>query len=157
MSNISFYYLILAGFLLSSCDLPLKNLEDYYPKVETVSAEILDDGSVGLHGRITSEGASSIEHVGFVYDTIVNPDLKKHQEPSGYIQNGSFKALVSGLKPYTKYYFRSFAINDHGYVYGEVISLDSIMAAPVDAPCSPTMNTATLANRASRFRNTARR
>lgn len=136
---ISFFLLIV--FILSSCKKVEKDVNDYYPVVKTVSATVLSDGTVEVKGEITSEGAAPINDAGFCTDTLNYPDMLDMQTIATNIQGESFSVVYSGLKPFTRYYFRSWATNAYGYSYGNIIFLDSIAATPLVAPCSPPMNT----------------
>ncbi len=122
--------------IITSCEKPLENIDDYFPKVKTVSAVVLDDGSVEVKGQIISEGEAPIQNAGFCVSTNPVPTMLENQ----IIAGSDFKAIYSGFDIYQKYYFRTWAVNDFGYSYGDVISLDSIIATPIIAPCTPSLN-----------------
>lgn len=123
--------------VLGSCQKALKDMDDYYPEIKTESVEVLDDGSVRVKGSLISEGASELEVIGFCMDTVDEPHMTTNQ----VLVNKSFEAIYSGFDIGRRYYFRAFAVNDHGYVYGNTLTLDSIRPAIIDAPCNPPMNT----------------
>lgn len=133
-----FYLLLIctSAFIFSSCKKVLKDVHDYYPNIKTVSATVLPDGSVEVKGEIISEGAAPIEYMGFCAGTMPEPKMLDAQA----IADNNFTVIYSGFTINTKYYFRTWATNDYGYSYGNIISLDSITATPVVAPCTPPAN-----------------
>lgn len=133
---------ILLGCVLVSIQLSCK--KQYNPEVKTVSATILPDGSVEVKGEIVSSGNTPIEYSGFCMDTLSVPEMLDNQILSGTSGN-NFSTIYSGLDPYKRYYFRAWAANGSEYSYGDIISLDSIQATPVAAPCSLSSNTLILA------------
>ena len=138
-STLLFFFV--TAFIFSSCSKALKNVEDYYPVVNTVSATVLQNGNVEVKGQIVSEGASPIEYAGFCMGESPSPGMLSNQMISSDIQGNEFTATYAGFDPYKRYYFRSWATNDNGYSYGNTIYLDSIQATPVVAPCTLAANT----------------
>lgn len=139
-----FYYLLVISVLIlaNSCRKALKDVNDYVPELKTVSATIQTDGTLLLQGEIVSEGEAAIEYAGFCYATNTNPNMASNQIMVK-VNGSNFSAAYpcSGFDIDSVYYFRSWATNDYGYSYGNVISLDSIVASPVTPPCTNTMNT----------------
>src|SRR5665213_1062166 len=140
-----FYYLCVISVLLvtGSCKKALPDVNDYFPKIKTVSATIQTNGSVLLQGEIASEGASPIEYIGFCFATNNAPNMASNQIIVTTVSNSKFSATYPGsdFNIDSVYYFRSWATNHYGYVYGNTLSLDSIVAGHVTAPCTNTMNT----------------
>lgn len=135
-NNLLIYLLfVLSITLISSCKKALKNMDDYYPKVSIVSAEIQTDGSVLVTGKIDSEGDASIERLGFCCNTKPNPTLTDRQIISE-INGSTFTAIYKGLDEDSVYYFRTWATNSYGYKYGTETSLGNIIAAPVIPACT---------------------
>lgn len=132
--------MILGSF---GCKKALDDVMDYYPTVRTESVTANDDGSVTVVGRIVSEGDSPIGTAGFCASQSPVPEMLDAQAIAD-VQGGIFSATYTGLDPYGTYYFRAWATNDAGYSYGGVLMIDSVTAVPVDPPCTPTANTATL-------------
>ncbi len=126
--------------LTSSCRKALKDVNDYFPKIKTVSASIQNDGTVLVEGEIDSEGAAAIEHIGFCCSTSQNP-LMLASQITTIVKGTKFSAIYSGFDYDSVYYFRSWATNHYGYSYGNILSLDSIEAYHVYPPCTNTMNT----------------
>src|SRR5689334_2336018 len=133
--------LLIAPLLMAaiSCTKVEKDPLDYYPKVETVSAVVLDDGSVQVTGQIIDEGADAIEYGGFCMDTLSNPKMMSKQIIATN-SGGTFTAIYENFDITKTYYFRSWAANGYGYAYGNVIALDSIEAEPVIPTCTPPQN-----------------
>lgn len=128
-------------FLFSgSCRKALPDVSDYFPDVRTVSATVQTDGTVLVEGEIVSEGDAPVEYTGFCCGTMNEPQLLNRQLISTSVSGTHFTAVYSGFSIDSTYYFRSWATNDYGYVYGDIIVLDSIVATPVVAPCSLPMN-----------------
>ena len=124
----------------AGCKKALNKVEDYYPKVTTVSATVLPDGSVQVVGQIDSEGDTPIQYTGFAMDTLPSVNINQSQVTTDMTGN-SFTAIYSDLSSTAHYYFRAWAANTNGYSQGNVISVDNIKAQPVVAPCTPTLNT----------------
>jgi hypothetical protein len=122
--------------LIYSCRKPLKDIQDYYPNLKTVSATVLPDGSVEVKGEIISEGAAPVEYWGFCAGTMPEPKMLDAQA----IADNTFTVIYSGFSTNTKYYFRTWATNQYGYSYGNILYLDSISATPVTPPCTPPPN-----------------
>ncbi|MBK8369607.1 MAG: hypothetical protein IPL10_20115 [Bacteroidetes bacterium] len=132
---IHYILIILIAAVVSSCKKALKNMDDYYPKVSIVSAEIQTDGSVLVTGKIDSEGDAPIERLGFCCNTKPNPTLTNRQIISE-INGSTFTAIYTGLDEDSVYYFRTWATNSYGYKYGTETSIENIVAAPVIPACT---------------------
>lgn len=132
-------------FIYSSCKKALKNVEDYYPVVKTVSATVAADGSVDVVAEISSAGSKPLKYTGFCVDTLPVPDMMSNQTIVTTMDGNLFRTSYSmSFDPDKTYYFRSWAANDNGYAYGNVISLAGIKATPIDVPCSIALNTSGL-------------
>jgi hypothetical protein len=90
-----------------------------------------------LQGNIVSDGGRAITSSGFIYSTSRNP------VPAGpgvstvtttpVATSGSFSVMVSSLVPYTKYYFKAFAVNGSGTAYSaqdSFIATDPVTSFP---------------------------
>jgi hypothetical protein len=139
---------ILSLLLISvifSCRKAKKDMKDYYPTVNTVSATITEDGDVIVEAEITSSGEKSLEHIGFCMDTVPVPKMLSNQVVVSTINGGNFSAKYSNINstlsynsfnPNKTYYFRSWATNGNGYTYGNIISLNNIKSTPVIPTCT---------------------
>jgi hypothetical protein len=128
---------ILVAF--TGCKKALSDVKDYYPEVRTESVTVNTDGSVSVVGVIVSEGDAPIDYAGTCVSTSPTPSMEEGQS-FGEVVGGRFTTTYTAFDPYATYYFRSWAINDYGYSYGNVLALDSISAQPVNAPCSLAVN-----------------
>jgi hypothetical protein len=129
--------------LATACKKPLEEMADYYPSVRTESVTLRPDGTVLVVDRLLSEWDAPFEYAGFCVDTTGRPEMLDAQAIAT-VSGDRFEAAYGGFDPYTTYYFRAWATNEHSYSYGNVLWLDSIAAVPVDPPCTPTNNTANL-------------
>lgn len=128
--------------LAISCQKALKDVNDYFPVVNTISATVQPDGTVLVKGEIESEGAAPVEYFGFCCGTLEQPELLDRQLIAETWDGQFFSATYTGFEPDSTYYFRAWATNDYGYVYSDIIlPLANIIAAPVIAPCSVSLNT----------------
>jgi hypothetical protein len=141
MKKITFCLIAISVILLSnSCRKALKDVNDYFPKVKTVSAVIQQDGSVKVTANVESIGEaknSVMENVGFCVSTSSDPKMLDRQIIST-LDGDMFTATypVTNFSVDSVYYFRSWATNNYGFVYGDVIMLDSIITPTVTAPCT---------------------
>jgi hypothetical protein len=125
-----------------SCHKALSDVNDYFPKLKTISASIQPDGTVLLTGSVDSEGAAPVEYLGFCCSTNPKPQLLDRQALATTYSGGKFTAVYSGgFDPDSTYYFRSWGTNDYGYVYGDIVSLGHIIGTPITPPCSLALNT----------------
>jgi hypothetical protein len=137
---ISLLTLLSVALLISSCRKPLKDVNDYFPKVKTVSAVVQTDGSVKVTGEIESPGEAKnavIDGVGFCVSTNSEPKMLERQIIAT-LDGTSFTATysVTNFSVDSVYYFRTWATNNYGYSYGDIIRVDSIIATPVTPPCT---------------------
>lgn len=146
MKKLIFTLIALGVILLTnSCRKALKDVNDYFPKVKTISAVIQTDGSVKVTGEIESEGEAKnavIDMAGFCVSTNSEPKMLDMQRIAT-LDGTTFTFIypVTEFSVDSSYYFRSWATNNYGYSYGDIIRVDSIIATPVVAPCTLTNNT----------------
>lgn len=130
--------------LLFSCRKALNNVNDYFPKVKTVSAVVQADGSVTVTAEVESIGLANnsvMDQVGFCVGTNSEPKMLDKQRISTLNGNTfSINYPVTEFSVDSSYYFRSWATNNYGYSYGTIIRVDSIIATPVTPPCTLTLN-----------------
>lgn len=135
---------LLGTLVVSSCQKVYKNLEDYFPKVQMVSVSVEEDGTVSLKGALLSEGASSVEYLGFSCGTDSLHVLSSRQQFGELDEEGFFYASYEGFDPDSTYYFRTWATNSFGYVRGDAVPVQGIIAESVSPPCTPSLNTVSL-------------
>ncbi|MFM9944738.1 MAG: hypothetical protein ACKVQB_05845 [Bacteroidia bacterium] len=127
--------------LFSTCRKPLKDVKDYYPVVETVSATVQDDGTVLIEGQIVKDGETEADLFGFCMSKEPIPNMVDNQISNPKVEGKKFSGVYEDFELNTPYYFRTWASNDFGYSYGNIIYLDSIKPAYKTAPCTPSINT----------------
>jgi hypothetical protein len=132
-------FALLLSIAFTGCKKALSDVKDYYPEVRTASVSVNTDGSVTVAGEIVSEGDAPLDYAGACVSTSPVPTMEDGQVISA-VAGDRFTATYTAFDPYTRYYFRTWAINKYGYSYGNVIALDSIAAQPVNAPCSLAVN-----------------
>jgi len=94
------------------------------PSVLSVLTEPGDIGTnrAKIKGKLTDLGGASEAQVWFVWDTVSrsNPNDYRFSTPKQTLTSpGSFEYLLTGLSPYTTYYFRAVASNVAGVSFGE--------------------------------------
>jgi hypothetical protein len=146
MKKFIYSLLIIATVLLTnSCRKALKDVNDYFVKVKTLSAIVQQDGSVVVTAEIESPGEAKnavVDMAGFCVSTNAEPKMLDRQKIAT-VDGTTFTVTypVTEFSVDSVYYFRSWATNNYGYSYGNIIRVDSIIATPVVAPCILTLNT----------------
>ncbi len=141
-------------FSIASCQKALDDVNDYFPKVKTLSARVQADGTVLVEGTIESEGAAVLEYIGFCCSAKKEPEMLDYQIMADSLSNGKFTVIYNGnFHPDSVYYFRAWATNSFGYVYGNSLSVTNIIATPVTPPCTLPLNTYNIGTGASTFTN----
>jgi hypothetical protein len=136
----------MAGIILfSTCKKVEKDVRNYFPKVKTVSAVVQPDGTVKLTGQLTSTGAGEMNGVGFCMDTLPNPKMHYGQKICDTLFDDSFYGTYAYLDATKPYYFRTWAVNEWGYVYGEDILVNDIKVSPSVMSCIVDSNTVDIA------------
>ncbi len=131
-------------FLSAGCKKVEKNVRNYYPRVETVSAVIQSDGSVKLMGRLLSAGAGELYGVGMCMDTLPNPEMHINQVICDTLFGNEFYSVYANLDARKKYYFRTWATNANGYSYGKDIVVATALLDSSLLPCWPQLNSITV-------------
>lgn len=93
------------------------------PEVTTSNASSIKSDSAVLNGKLTSLGdGKEITEYGFYYGTTSSASTKKKvgDDDDRLRKGDSFDFKLSGLKPDTKYYFKSYARSSEGIGYGSV-------------------------------------
>jgi len=75
-----------------------------------------------ITAQITSDGGSQITERGICYDTLSSPTISKIKVKNDTAAIGTFWVHISGLKPNTKYYVRSYATSSNGTSYGNEVN-----------------------------------
>lgn len=89
------------------------------PTCRTDSVTQISITTCMVYSTVTANVPKAISSVGIVWDTVLNPVLGPSQSNIYDKRPGSFNQFVNNLKPGTKYYIRTFAINNIGTAYGQ--------------------------------------
>ena len=94
------------------------------PTVVTKDATNVEYATATINAEVTGDGNADVTDRGFVYSTIEDlsvgqPGVTKTQTGSG---TGAFSLDLSTLSPNTTYYFKAYAENEEGLVYGSKLS-----------------------------------
>jgi hypothetical protein len=117
------------------------------PVITTNSVISINTVSAISGGNITNDGGSTIISRGICWSTTQNPTKDSAHTNDGE-GAGLFSSNISGLRPRTTYYVKSFAINQLGISYGNLISFttDAVISNPNPANSLPVIGTSTISN-----------
>jgi uncharacterized protein (TIGR02145 family) len=93
----------------------------------TVSATSITSSTATIGGAITSDGGAAVTTRGVVYGTSTGSATFSVSSGTG---TGTYTINLTGLKPATTYFARSFAINSVGTVYGAETNFTTIAVEP---------------------------
>ena len=129
--------LLFFSVMLTGCQMDLfDNFDDYTPVVELTSIETEYDTTV-LTGKILDYGKSTLEYIGFCYNSIGYPDLSENQIlVSEIYSDNTFIVYTTNLFADSVYYFRAFAANEYGYSISATQQYQVPVSAPLVVPCS---------------------
>ena len=127
LPNNKYVVLITIALLFSCTKLELIKVN----KVSTGSASEITITAASVDGSILEIGENGIDQHGFYLSTGSDPtsgeyDKTEHGPGS---RTGVFSETMTGLDPGTTYYYRAYAKNAEGEVYGEVKSFQTLAAA----------------------------
>ncbi len=97
------------------------------PSVSTNAATDIYSASATLNGNVTNHGGTTSTIRGFLYGTSADNLADSVTSGTG---SGAYSKSIAGLAPSTTYYFKAFASNSAGTVYGEVKQLATKAAVP---------------------------
>ena len=109
--------------------------EMFLPETSEVSIISVDTNSAKVSSSLVDDGKGNVSDLGFVYSDSANPTVDDYVCSCG-VQQGAFSATLNGLLPNTLYYVRSYAVNEVGTSYGEVVTFQT-----KEAPQIPTVKT----------------
>ncbi|HTN17886.1 MAG TPA: hypothetical protein VL092_09415 [Chitinophagaceae bacterium] len=134
---------LLAMLVLGStgCRKVERDVSNYYPSASTDAVTVQADGSVLVSAQVLSEGSDPVKYAGFCMDTLPEPHMLSNQQTVDTIFGAHFHAVYKKLKPFTRYYFRSFVANANGYAYGNTVSLDNVQIDTNIFACRPAPDT----------------
>lgn len=107
------------------------------PTVSTIKAQRAGHSFAVAGGVVTNSGNSEVYRRGLVWSTQSNPTIAVHdgitREGTG---TGSFESTMNSLIPDTKYFYRAYATNRAGTVYGVQHTLNTPVACIFPNPFS---------------------
>ncbi len=93
------------------------------PFVATQPASSVGSTTATFNGLITSAGCAPVTSYGFEYSTATGfPNGTGTLVSSANFAGGNFSAIVTGLLPNTRYYYKAFASNNIGTTYGAQVA-----------------------------------
>jgi uncharacterized protein (TIGR02145 family) len=92
------------------------------PIVKTSAISLTQPGTVVAGGNVTYSGSSTVTQRGICWSTSVNPTNTLSTKTIDGVGTGSFSSTATSLLPFTKYYFRAYAVNSSGTAYGDQMS-----------------------------------
>jgi len=108
----------------------------HLPVLTTVAASDITATSATSGGIITDDGGAAITDRGVLYSTgpITSigggPWALTPQRTYDGTGTGSFTSSLTGLRPYTTYHIRSYAVNGSGLAYGDIITFKTLQPPP---------------------------
>jgi hypothetical protein len=93
------------------------NINPALPAVTTADATGITGTNATLGGNITNDGGSIVTEAGICYSTTSGVDTSKNRTPN-YTISGNFSVPLTNLSLLTTYYYRAYAINQKGIIYG---------------------------------------
>ncbi|MDD4847840.1 MAG: fibrobacter succinogenes major paralogous domain-containing protein [Bacteroidales bacterium] len=96
------------------------------PIVITESATQITATSASCHGTVVDTGHQLVISRGICWSTLPQPTVEDSVFLSGF-GPGQFSCNLTGLSPYTIYYYKSFAINANTVAYGEEMSFITLL------------------------------
>jgi hypothetical protein len=96
----------------------------------TAPATSITSSTATTGGNITSDGGASVTARGIVWNTSIDPIISLSTKTTDATGTGTYTSSLVGLSPATVYYYRSYATNSVGTVYGPQASFTTNAIAP---------------------------
>jgi hypothetical protein len=87
------------------------------PTVTTSDATNINGTTATIGGIITNDGSSIVTEAGVCYGTTPGVDTSRNKK-TNYTISGKFTVPLTNLSLLTRYYYKAYAINEKGIVYG---------------------------------------
>jgi len=88
--------------------------------VTTATISSITEFGAVCGGNVSSDGGSSVTSRGVCWSATINPIISGNHTTDG-TGTGAFTSVITGLSPNSTYYFRAYATNGGGTVYGDNI------------------------------------
>lgn len=114
------------------------------PSLNSNSASSITSSTAIVGGNILSNGGATVTERGVCWNTLTMPTVLNafKIDSSG---KDNFSTTISGLKPFTIYYFRAYAKNSSGIGYGNLQTFQTAALPPTVTTASPSLVTASTA------------
>ena len=114
------------------------------PSLNSNSASSITSSTAIVGGNILSNGGATVTERGICWNTLTMPTVLNafKIDSSG---KDNFSTTISGLKPFTNYYFRAYAKNSSGIGYGNLQTFQTAALPPIVTTASPSLVTASTA------------
>lgn len=129
-------FLLFLLLTAASCQKVYRDINDYFPKITTISATVQPDGTVLVEGTVEDEGADALRYLGFCCSVNPEPQMLDRQVLAEFDGLHFTAVYEGGFDPDSVYYFRSWAANGFGWVYGNTVSAGDIIGSSVTPPCT---------------------
>lgn len=93
------------------------NVNPASPTITTSDASNINGTSATVGGNITNDGGSIVMESGICYSTTPGVDTSKNKTTK-YTVSGNYSVTLNNLSLLARYYYRAYAINEKGLVYG---------------------------------------
>ena len=148
---LSKYFLLLLTilFLFSACEKEDKRL----PILLTYEAKDISRSRAVVSGKLVVEFTKKVSEIGFCWDENPNPGLSSNIFTlQDYRVGEDFETDVTGLKPNTTYYLRTYAKAGSELTFGDVVSFTTTNL-PINTPCQPENNLLIINSEEYRYSN----
>lgn len=95
------------------------------PIVLTTVATNIGSTTASAGGNVTDDGGATVTARGVCWDTSLNPTTADSHTTNG-TGTGAFSSSITGLTKNTEYFYRAYATNSEGTVYGTEYSFTTI-------------------------------
>lgn len=129
-------FLLLLLLATTSCQKVYRDINDYFPKITTISATVQSDGTVLVEGTVEDEGADALRYLGFCCSANPEPQMLDRQVLAEFDGVHFTAVYEGGFDPDSVYYFRSWAANGYGWSYGNTVSAENIIGTAITPPCT---------------------
>ena len=100
------------------------------PTVVTIGSNNITSSTLDLEGNLTGIGDASVTQHGHCWSTSSSPTINDDNTTLGSGSIGAFTSNVSNLTQNTPYYYRAYATNSFGTVYGIALSFSTTNGEP---------------------------
>jgi hypothetical protein len=122
--QISWIIFFLGVLILTNC-----KKKPVIPEVTTSEVTSIGLTTATGGGNVTSDGNSEVTSKGISFTPFIAPTSSDKTTNDGH-GTGSFKSMMTGLRPGTNYYVRAFATNAAGTQYGQPVTFRTAGTAP---------------------------